>query len=140
VERVVVAGVVIVLAVVVAAALERRRPPGPAPPGAYPVPRQVDRSDFDRPDAPWLVVLFSSNTCDSCARVRTELTSLRDSRIVLQEVEHAARGDLHARYGVEAVPMTLVADAEGVVQAAFVGDLTGADVQAALARPRDRGL
>ena len=38
----------------------------------YPIPRQLDRADFPRPDAPWLVAYFSSTTCDSCQGLGSE--------------------------------------------------------------------
>ena len=57
------------VALAVAAYLQRRqRPPAPIRTG-YSVPAQVDRADFDRPEAPWLVAVFTSATCSSCAGV-----------------------------------------------------------------------
>ena len=53
---VVLAGAVIALALV----LQRRRPDAPSRGASYEVPPQLDRNDFDRPDAPWLVVVFTS--------------------------------------------------------------------------------
>lgn len=125
----------VVVAVLVALVLERRRP---APPtrDAYPVPRQLDRADFSRPDAPLLVVLFSSATCDSCAAMRTRLVPLESDEVAVEEVEHPARRELHRRYRVEAVPTTLVADADGLVRAAFVGEVPAADLVAAVAEAR----
>src|SRR5947199_91337 len=43
--------------------MRARRPDAP-PRDAFPVPRQLDRDDFVRPDAPFLVALFSSTTCE----------------------------------------------------------------------------
>jgi hypothetical protein len=59
--RLVIAAVLLAAAVAVAWWLNRQRPAAP-PRDAYSVPRQLDRADFARPDAPWLVVLFSSST------------------------------------------------------------------------------
>ena len=56
VTRVVVA-VVLLAAVGVAAWLLRRKPSDAPPRDVYAVPRQLDRADFPRPDAPWLVAL-----------------------------------------------------------------------------------
>ena len=65
-ERLAVAVALVVAAVAVAAVLRRRSAP-PAPTRtSHTVPDQLDRADFDRPDAPWLVVAFSSRTCLSC--------------------------------------------------------------------------
>ena len=66
-ERVALAVGLIVVVAVFAVVLERRTKasaPTNTGPGA---PAQLDRSDFARPDAPWLVVAFSSETCLSCA-------------------------------------------------------------------------
>ena len=55
-----------VVAVAVAAVIQRRsRPPAPTRTG-WTAPDQLDRADFVRPDADWLVVLFSSTSCLSC--------------------------------------------------------------------------
>ena len=55
------AAVVVVVSVVVAVVLERRRPEAPTQ-SSWAVPAQVDRADFTRPDAPWLVAVFTSAT------------------------------------------------------------------------------
>ena len=112
--------VVVAAAVILALVVERRRPDPPTQ-GEWPVPRQLDRADFDRPDAPWLVAVFSSATCDSCATVLQKAAVLASADVVIHDVEVGAQGDLHQRYGIEAVPTIVVADAEGVVRASFVG-------------------
>ena len=50
-----------------------------------------------------------------------------------------AHGDLHRRYELSAIPMTLIADADGVVQRAFVGAFTATDLWAAVAELRAPG-
>ena len=45
--------------------LQRRRPDAPVRTG-WIVPEQLDRDDFEHPDAPWLVAVFTSDSCDSC--------------------------------------------------------------------------
>ena len=117
----------------------RRRPAEAPPRDVYPVPRQLDRADFERPDAPWLVALFSSAACDSCRRLPPKLAVLESRDVATCDVDAEARGDLHRRYEVAAVPTTVVADAEGVVQRAFVGAFTATDLWAALAELRDPG-
>src|SRR5437763_11545310 len=119
-ERVLLA-VGIALAVAVSAwVLERRRPEPPTQ-RRWAVPDQLDRADFERPGAPWLVAVFSSATCDSCAQTVETAQVLASADVVVQEVEATARGDLHRRYNVEAVPTLLVADRQGVVRASIVG-------------------
>jgi len=131
--------VVLVLAVGAAAWFLRRRPPDAPPRDVYPVPRQIDRTDFPRADSPWLVALFSSTVCESCRTLPPKLHALESDDVATCEVEAAARGDLHRRYEIAAVPTTVVADADGVVHRAFVGAFTANDLWAAVAELRDPG-
>ena len=136
-ERVVVAGVLVVVAVVVAVLLERRgRADAPSVP-RWAVPSQLDRSDFARPEAPWLVSVFTSATCDACAGTAAKAAVLASDEVAVEEVEHGARPDLHHRYGIDAVPLVVVADRQGVVRASFVGPPTATDLWAAVASSRD---
>jgi protein-disulfide isomerase len=96
----------------------------------------LDRADFDRPDAPWLVVVFSSATCLSCQDAWEKARLLESDEVAVQDVEVADHKELHQRYGIDAVPMTVVADDEGVTRASFVGVPTAADLWAALAELR----
>jgi hypothetical protein len=137
-ERLIVVAVVVVAAVILALVVERRRPDPPTQ-GEWPVPRQLDRADFDRPDAPWLVAVFSSATCDSCATVLQKAGVLASAEVVIHDAEVGAQGDLHRRYGIEAVPTIVVADAEGVVRASFVGPPSATDLWAAVAEVRQPG-
>jgi hypothetical protein len=128
----------IVAAVVVAFVLERRRA-APPPRDVYPVPRQLDRSDFPRADAPWLVALFSSTTCESCEKLPAKLAVLESDDVATCEIEYHAQPDLHRRYEISGIPTTVVADAVGVVRAAFVGAFTATDLWAAVAEARNPG-
>jgi hypothetical protein len=137
-SRIVVA--VVLLAVVGTAAWFLRRRPSEAPPrDVYPVPRQLDRADFDRPGAPWLVALFSSSACESCRTLPGKLAVLDSADVATCDVEAEARGDLHRRYEIAAVPTTVVADADGVVRRAFVGAFSATDLWAAVAELREPG-
>ncbi len=118
--------------------LRRRSPHGP-PRDAFPVPRQLARPDFPRPDAPWLVVYFSSETCTSCQGLGPKVTVLESEEVATCELEFAARRDLHDRYEIAAIPMILIADADGVVLRAFVGSTSATDLWAALAECREPG-
>jgi len=117
----------------------RRRPPDAPPRDVYPVPKQLDRADFPRPDAAWLVALFSSASCDSCQGLGEKLQPLESADVVACEVSAESRGDLHRRYELAAIPTTVVVDADGVVQRAFVGSFTATDLWAAVAELRDPG-
>lgn len=141
VVRVLVAAILVVTAAGVAALLARRRPmSAPVPARAtWGVPASVDRADFDRPDAPWLVAVFSSATCDACSRTVAAADVLASPVVAVQDVEFGARRDLHRRYGIEAVPIVVVADADGTVVASFVGPPTATDLWAAVAEAREPG-
>ena len=132
----IVAGVVLVATAV--AVVVRRRRPEPPTQARWPVPVQLDRRDFDRPDAPWLVVVFSSATCLSCADAFEKAKVLAGADVVVQDVDVQARPDLHRRYAIDAVPVTVVVDREGVVRASFVGAPSATDLWAAVAELRDR--
>ena len=115
-DRLLIAAAFIVVAVGVALVLRRRKPDPPTQP-AWTVPAQLDRADFARPDAPWLVAVFTSSTCASCADLLDKaLAAARATAVAVHDVEFVARRDLHERYGIDAVPTLVVADAEGVVR------------------------
>ena len=137
-DRFVLAGLVVALAAVVAVVFERRRPEPPTQ-GAWAVPTQLDRADFEGADTPWLVAVFTSATCNSCAEAMQKAQALAGTEVWVEEVEVKARGDLHRRYNVEAVPTIVVADAEGVVRASFVGPPSATDLWAAVAEARAPG-
>jgi len=138
-ERLVIAGVLIVVAVVVAIVLERRRPQAPTQPRRWEVPPQLDRSDFPGVDKPWLVVVFTSNECESCGKVVPKVSVLDSPSVEVVAVAFQDRKDLHERYNVDVVPMTLVADLDGVVRASFIGEPTATDLWAAVAEVREPG-
>lgn len=122
----------------VATVLRRRGPAGP-PRDAYPVPRQLARADFPRPDAPWLVAYFSSETCDSCQSLGPKVAVLESSDVAACELEFSVQRSVHERYEISAIPMILVADADGVVVRAFVGATSATDLWAAVAEARAPG-
>ena len=136
--RLLLAAVVIVVTVLVARRLERRRSDPPAR-DLYPIPAQLDRGDFPRPDAPWIVVLFSSRACESCAPMAEKVAALESDTVATCEIEAAEARQLHRRYQIEGVPMVVVADAEGVVRAGFVGTVSASDLAGALADARRSG-
>jgi hypothetical protein len=139
VERAVTALVLAVVVLAVAALAQRRRRPDAPVRTGFTVPQQVDRSDFDRPGAPWLVAVFTSATCDSCRGVWDKARHLDSAEVVVQELEVTERKDLHDRYGIDAVPTTVVVDAAGVVRESFLGPVTATDLWAAVAELREPG-
>jgi Thioredoxin len=139
VERLLLVVALVAVAVAVAFVLQRRRPqPAPTNVG-YTLPAHVDRADFDRPDAPWLVAVFTSAACSSCAGVWDKARLLASDDVATQQLEVTATRPLHQRYGVNAVPSVVVADAGGVVRATFVGPVTATDLWASVAELREPG-
>jgi thioredoxin-like negative regulator of GroEL len=96
----------------------------------------VDRSDFERPDAPWLVVVFTSATCSTCAEVWSKAQVLASDEVAVQEVEAVRDRQLHERYQVGAVPIVVIADRDGVVVDSFLGPVSATHLWAALAEAR----
>jgi hypothetical protein len=139
VERLVL--VVVLAAVAVAVALvaqRRRRPPAPTVTG-HALPDRLDRADFTRPGAPWLVAVFTSATCHTCAGVWDKAELLASDDVAVQALEAQADKALHDRYRVTAVPGLVVADATGTVRARFLGPVTATDLWATVAELRDPG-
>ena len=131
-ERVLLAVGIAVAVAVLAVILERRRPQPPSQ-RRWAVPDQVDRNDFDRPGAPWLIAVFSSATCESCATAVARARTLASGDVAVQEVEVGARRDLHRRYNVEAVPTLVVADRQGVVRASIIGPPSDGELESTFA-------
>jgi len=136
VDRVLLA-VAIALAVATLAMLLQRRKPEPPTQRQWAVPDLVDRNDFDRPGAPWLVAVFSSATCGGCATAVARAHAVASADVAVQEVEFTARRDLHQRYNIETVPMLVVADRQGVVRAHFIGTPAEGEVEEAFAELTD---
>lgn len=137
--RLAVAAAVIVVVLAVAAVVRRRARPVPPPRTAYPVPRQLDRADFPEPTVPVLVAYFWSRTCDSCEGLGPLLASLAADDTVIAAAEATDDRALHRRYEVQAIPMILISDGDGVVRRAFVGAPEPADLFAAVSAVRSPG-
>ena len=138
-ERVLIVAVVAVVAAIVAVVVQRRQPAATPAETGFHVPAQLHRPDFERPDAPWLVVVFTSATCTTCAGMWEKARQLGSDTVAVQEAEVTARRDLHERYRIDSVPTTVIADGEGVVRASFLGQATATDLWAAVAELREPG-
>jgi hypothetical protein len=139
VERVLLVAVLVAVAVAAAVVIERRRKP-PAPTNvSHVLPERLDRADFDRPDAPWLVAVFTSATCSTCAGVWDKARHLAGDAVAVQQLEVGATKAVHDRYRVTAVPAVVVADAGGEVRATFLGPVTATDLWATVAELREPG-
>jgi len=140
VERVVLVVVLAAVVVGIALVLQRRRPPQPsAMPRTYEPPTDLVRDDFDRPEAPWLVAVFTSATCSTCGDVWSKAELLASDEVAVQQVEVSQHRDLHRRYGIDAVPITVVADATGAVRRSFMGPVSSTHLWAAVAELREPG-
>lgn len=133
--RLAVVAAVVVVAVAVSLRRRSRRQPPTQPRGE--VPAQLDRADFSSPAAPWLVVVFTSATCDTCADVWRKAQVLASREVSVCEVEYGRDRELHDRYRIDAVPALVIADADGVVRYGRLGPVSATDLWAAMARCRD---
>ena len=129
------------VAVVVAVVVERRSRRSATAPVAVrgEAPVQLFRSDFPRPTAPWLVVAFTSSSCGGCGPMVAKVEALECADVVTTEVEFTANRSLHERYAVDAVPLVVVADVDGVVRASWFGTVSATDLWAAVAELRHPG-
>ena len=131
----------VIVAIVGAVALiqRRRRVPDAPTQRRYTAPDQLDRNDFARPDAPWLVAVFSSSTCDVCRSVVDKARVLESSEVAVVDVEYGADKAVHERYSIDAVPTVVVAGPDGVAAATFIGPMSATDLWAAVAEAREPG-
>ncbi|MFV0257077.1 MAG: TlpA family protein disulfide reductase [Acidimicrobiales bacterium] len=127
------------VAVAVALVLQRRRADPPSAP-SYRAPTQLDRDDFDQPPSPRLVVLFASDSCQTCPgawAAVVEACGPDGPRAGVPHTRVSVEGspELHQRYRVDAVPTTVIADADGVVVQALFGPVGVDDVVHAIDTP-----
>jgi hypothetical protein len=139
VERLIIALAIAAVVALVAVVARRRRVPDAPTQRRFSPPEQLDRDDFARRDAPWLVAVFSSASCDACAQVLAKAQVLECGDVAVVEVEYGADRAVHERYSIDAVPTTVIADANGVVAASFLGPMTATDLWAAVAEAREPG-
>jgi hypothetical protein len=64
---------------------------------------------------------------------------LDSAEVVVQQVEVRQARALHQRYGIDSVPLIVVADAAGTVRAHFLGPLRATDLWGVLAELRQPG-
>lgn len=133
----VIVGAVALIALGVGWFMQQRKPDAPTAPISHVVPEQLDRADFVRPEAPWLTAVFTSATCETCAKVWSATELLESDEVATQNVEVGADKELHDRYAITAVPMVVIADAAGVTRASFLGPPSTADLWAKLAELRE---
>ena len=96
-----VAGAMIV-ALVVSWFIRRRQNDAPTQ-GGFELPVQLDRGDFVSPEAPWLVVVFTSATCNTCNDVATKAEVLSSHDVAVVRVDYTTDPQMHARYTIDDV-------------------------------------
>jgi hypothetical protein len=126
------------VAIGVSVVLRRRAADAPTQ-GGFQMPTQLDRGDFVSPEAPWLVAIFTSSTCDACADVATKAMVLASNDVAVQRIDYIDDPGLHKRYKVDAVPTLVIVDQQGVVKNGFIGPMKAQDLWAAVAECRDPG-
>ena len=132
----IVASIILLIAAILSFIVRRRKPDAPSQ-TSHVVPQQLSRKDFEHSQKPWLLAVFTSSTCDACQDVATKAKVLASKDVVVQIIDYLDRRDLHARYSIDAVPTTVIADHLGVVRYGVLGPITATDLWAAMARCRD---
>ncbi|MAT06322.1 MAG: hypothetical protein CL424_14890 [Acidimicrobiaceae bacterium] len=136
-ERLILALVVVAVAAAVGEIVRRRRAVDPPTQPKFEAPAQLDRRDFAGDG--WLVAVFTSETCSTCADVVHKAEVVRSDDVTVEVVPYQTRKPLHERYEIDAVPCLVIADGDGVVHRAFLGPVTATDLWAAVADARDPG-
>ncbi len=109
--------------------VRRLRTPAPTAP-TYSVPAQLERWDFAQPNTDWLLALFTSKSCSTCAAVVKAADGLANGSLAVQEVEYRRHGELHRRYAIDAVPLAVLADRTGAVRASLAGPASSGELRA----------
>jgi hypothetical protein len=126
------------VALIVSAILRNKRGVEAPTQGGFDLPTQLDRADFAT-SAPWMVVVFSSATCDACSDMVAKARVMESSEVAVFDVSYQDSKSLHEKYKVEAVPSTVIVDKDGVVHAGFLGPIKSQDLWAAVAEAREPG-
>jgi len=137
--RLLVAVAIVAIAAVVAEVVRRRRRVDPPTQPRRELPVQLDRADFEQPSVPWLVAVFSSDSCSTCADVIAKAEVLRCEQVAVAVLPFQTHRDLHSRYSIDAVPCLVIADSAGAVQVGFIGPVSATDLWAAFAEARQPG-
>ena len=130
------AALILVMAATLGVVVRKRKPDAPSQTSNL-IPQQLNRKDFVSPEKPWLLVVFTSSTCDACQDVATKAKVLTSQDVAVQIIDYLEMRNLHRQYAVDSVPTTVIADNLGVVQYGVLGPITATDLWAAMARCRD---
>ncbi len=130
------AALILVIAATLGVVVRKRKPDAPSQTSNL-IPQQLNRKDFVSPEKPWLLVVFTSSTCDACQDVATKAKVLTSQDVAVQIIDYLEMRNLHKQYAIDSVPTTVIADNLGVVQYGVLGPITATDLWAAMARCRD---
>ena len=92
-----------------------------------------DKLQGKKPVSPKACEEFSTRICKETGDGSSTCTSLKSAldlmtpeacSVAVANVELTASPDLHERYHIDAVPLTVVADRDGVVRRSFIGPVT----------------
>lgn len=136
--QLVAAAAIVLAAVAIARVVRARRGPDAPTQARWQLPSQIDRADFAAA-TPWLLVVFTSQTCSTCADVVAKAEVVASSEVSVEIASYQGEPEIHAKYDIDAVPAVVVADADGVVVASFIGPVTATDLWAAVADAREPG-
>lgn len=137
-QRIVLVVIAMMIALAIAAVMRKRAPDAPTQ-GGFQLPTQLDRADFPHPHVPWIVVLFSSSTCNACADVYAKAQVLSSPEVAVVNIDYLEHKELHSRYKIEAVPSLVIANKDGVVKNGYMGPVKAQDLWAAVAECREPG-
>lgn len=135
--RLLLAIALVAVVAVVANVVRRRREADPPTQVRGEIPAQLDRDDFD--GSGWLVAVFTSASCSTCADVVRKAEVVRSAEVTVMNASFQEHRTLHERYDIDAVPCLVIADGDGVVHAGFLGPVTATDLWAAIANARAPG-
>ncbi len=136
-ERLAIAAVLMVVAVTVAYAVQRRRVGTVGDVTNLTVPAAVDFDSLGVDAGPTIVV-FTEETCRTCAAAVTAVRGSAGAGVPVVEVPFASGGDVHRAHGIDTVPTTVVADAEGRVVDGWIGRVDASGLTAAIAQISER--
>lgn len=136
-ERLAIAVVLIVIAIAVASLVQRRRSASATVVPRSELPPAVDLVRVGVPDGPALVV-FTEETCRTCQAALAVVRGPAGAGLPVAEVPFGVERELHRQHGIDTVPTTVVADADGRVVDGWVGSVDLSGLAAALAQVAPR--
>ena len=132
-ERLLIALVLVAVAVGVAFLLERRRsaaPPTRTERSELPVQADLAASGLSAGPA---IVVFTEETCRSCAGALALLKGPAGAGLPVAEVPFGAMREVHRQHSIDTVPTALVVAADGTVVDGWVGQPDMRELALALA-------